>query len=144
MAAKVWFQSLHIKGPDADAGMDYFIGEVAPYANPEYYCNGIVPDAAATHWRAGPRAGEAIIRSAMDAKGDLHIDLAKGVERFTSPVLFLATECNQRIGKDHQEQQATFFPKAILKVIKGSGHAMFGEKPEESIGIVREYLKRGT
>jgi proline iminopeptidase len=57
MATKMWFRSLHIKGPDKDAAMDYFIGQVAPYANPEYYCNGNVPDAGAVHWRAGARAG---------------------------------------------------------------------------------------
>lgn len=141
MATKVWFRSLHIKGPDKEAATDYFIGQVAPYANPEYYCNNIVPDAGAMHWRAGARAGEAILRSAMDEKGDLHIDLVKGVERFTSPVLFLTTECNQRIGKSHQEKQAKFFPKVKMEVIKGSGHSMFGEKPKESIKIVREYLK---
>ena len=142
MATKVWFQSLHIAGPDKDAAMDYFIGQVAPYANPEYYCNGIVPDAGALHWRAGAKAGQAVIRSAMDDKGEIHIDLIKGVERFTSPVLFLSTECNQRIGKIHQEKQAKFFPKVIMKVVSGSGHSMFGEKPEESIAIVRKYLKQ--
>ena len=142
MATKEWFRSLHIKGPDEDAAMDYFIGEVAPYANPEYYCNGIVPDAGALHWRAGARAGQAVIQSAMDKKGEIQIDLIKGVERFTSPVLFLSTECNQRIGKVHQEKQVKFFPKAIMKVVSGSGHSMFGEKPEESIAIVREYLKQ--
>jgi proline iminopeptidase len=139
-AAKAWFQSLHVKGPDKDAASDYFIGQVAPYANPEYYCNDIVPDAGAMHWRAGARAGQAVLRSAMDAKGDIHIDLIKGLERFTSPVLFLATECNQLIGKGHQEKQAKFFPHAKIEIIKGSGHSMFGEKPAESIGVVRKYL----
>jgi len=141
MAATMWFRSLHVNGPDKDAAMDYFIGQVGPYANTEYYCNNIVPDSAAMHWRAGPRAGEAIIRSAMDEKGALHIDLIKGVEQFTTPVLFLASECNQRIGKSHQEKQAKSFSQARMETIKGSGHAMFGEKPKESIAIVRKYLK---
>jgi proline iminopeptidase len=141
MATKVRFRSLHINGPDKDAAPDYFIGQVAPYANPEYYCNGKVPDAGAVHWRAGARAGQAVIRSVMDDKGDLHLDLVKGVERFTSPVLFLTTECNQRIGKSHQEKQAKFFFRAKMESIKGSGHSMFGEKPAESIEFVRKYLK---
>ena len=42
-ATKAWFRSLHVKGPDKDAASDYFLGQVAPYANPEYYCNGIIP-----------------------------------------------------------------------------------------------------
>jgi len=141
-ASKTWLQSLHINGPDKDAASDYFLGEVSPYANPEYYCNGTIPEAGTLHWRAGARAMQAILQSAMDAKGNFQINLIEGVERFKSPVLFLATECNSRIGKVHQEKQAKFFPNARIVVIKGSGHSMFGERPEESIGIVREYLAR--
>ena len=140
-ATKAWFQSLHVKGPDKDAASDYFMGQVAPYANPEYYCNGIIPDPGSLRWRAGVQAMQAILHSAMDDKGDFHINLIEGVERFTSPVLFLTTECNRLIGKSHQEKQAKFFPNVQVAVIKGSGHSMFGEKPKESIGIVREYLK---
>jgi hypothetical protein len=77
----------------------------------------------------------------MDEKGELHIDLVKGVEQFTSPVLFLTTDCNQRIGKSHQQKQAKFFRKVKMENIRESGHSMFGEKPEESIGIVRTYLQ---
>lgn len=140
-AAKDWFQSLHIKGPDRDAASDYFIGQIAPYANTEYYCNNTITDAGALHWRAGARAMQAILRSAMDKKGDIHIDLVSGVNRFTSPVLILASECNQITGRKHQEKQAKFFPNAKLEIIKGSGHSMFGERPAESISVVRKYLK---
>jgi proline iminopeptidase len=140
-ATKAWFQSLHIKGPDKDAASDYFMGQVAPYANPEYYCNDIIPDAGALHWRTGAKAMQAILRSAMDDKGNFHINQIQGVERFTSPVLFLTTECNRLIGKGHQEKQAKFFPNVEIEIISGSGHSMFGERPAESIGVVREYLK---
>ena len=140
-ATKAWFQSLHVKGPDKDAASDYFMAQVGPYANPEYYCNGVVPAAGTLHWRTGAQAMQAILRSAMDDKGDFHINLIEGVERFRSPVLFLTTECNRLIGRSHQEKQAKFFPNAQIAVIKGSGHSMFGEKPQESISVVREYLK---
>jgi len=140
-AARTWFQALHIKGPDKDAASDYFIGQVGPYANPEYYCNGAIPDAGVLHWRAGIQAMQGVLHSAMDDKGELHIDLIRGVERFRSPVLFLASECNRLIGAVHQEKQVTLFPNARVEVIKGSGHLMFGEKPKESIGLVRAYLK---
>ncbi|TAN39871.1 MAG: alpha/beta hydrolase [Nitrospirae bacterium] len=142
-AAKAWFQSLHIKGPDKDAAADYFMGQVAPYANPEYYCNGIIPDAAALHWRTGVRAMQSVLRSAMDDKGDIKIDLIHGVDHFTSPVLFLATDCNRLIGAGHQVEQVKFFPNVKMEIIRGSGHSMFGEKPSESIRVVREYLKTG-
>lgn len=140
-ATRAWFQTLHVRGPDKDAASDYLLGQVAPYANPEYYCNGIIPDAGAVHWRAGAKAMQAILHSAMDEKGDLHIDLIKGVERFTSPVLFLTTECNRLIGKSHQEKQARFFPNAHIEIVKGSGHSMFAERPAESVEAVRAYLR---
>jgi proline iminopeptidase len=140
-ATRAWFQSLHVKGPDKDAASDYFMGRVGPYANPDYYCGGVVPDAGALHWRAGVQAMQAILRSGMDEKGDFHINLTEGIERFSSPVLFLSTECNRLIGRSHQEKQAKFFPNAQVAVIGGSGHSMFGEKPKESISVVREYLK---
>ncbi|MBI5073856.1 MAG: alpha/beta hydrolase [Nitrospirae bacterium] len=140
-ATKTWFESLHIKGPDKDAASDYFIGQVAPYANTEYFCNGIVPESGALHWRAGASAGHAILLSARNDQGDFHIDLIKGVERFKAPVLFLVSECNQLIGRQHQEKQAKFFSNAKIRIIKESGHSMFGERPAESINVVRDYLK---
>lgn len=139
-ATKAWFQSLHINETDKHAASDYFMGQVAPYANPEYYCNGIVPEIGAMHWRVGSQAMQAVLRSAMDSHGHIDINLIEGVNRFKDPVLFLVSECNSLIGKSHQLKQAKFFPNAKLVVIKGSGHMMFGERPDESITIVREYL----
>ena len=139
-AAKAWLESLHINGPDKDAASDYFLGQVAPYANPEYYCNGVVPDAAALHRRAGARAAQAILRSAMNERGDVRIDLIDGVRNFKSPVLFLVSDCNQLIGRRHQEKQAKFFLEVKTAIVKGSGHSMFAERPPESVGLVRDYL----
>ena len=139
-ASKAWFRSLHITGPDADAASDYFLGEVAPYANPEYYCPDTDPAAASAHWRTGSQAATAIPRSAMDERGEMHIDLVRGVERFTEPVLFLTTECNRSVGRAHQEEQAKLFPRARIEVVARSGHAMFAERPDESVRIVRAYL----
>lgn len=140
-AGRAWFESLHIEG-DSDARLDYIIGQVAPYANPEFFCGGDVPEAAKLHWRPGSAAMQAIMRSAMDKDGVIQIDLTKGVERFTGPVLFLAGECNRLVGEAHQAKQAKFFKDVELLVIKGSGHLMFGEKPAETTEIVREHLRQ--
>ena len=120
-ASKAWVKSLFIKSPDKDASSDYFIGQVAPYANTEYYCNGVLPEAATLYWRPGAAAMQAIMKSAMNEKGELELDLTKGVERFGKPVLFIASECNTIIGKEHQAKQMKFFPDADLVVIPGSG-----------------------
>lgn len=140
-AAKVWFQSLHIKSPDEYASSDYFLGEVAPYANPEYYCNGVIPDVGTKHWRVGSLSMQSVMDSVMDSDGNIDIDLTKGIDKYTNQVLFIASECNTKIGLNYQKKQMKFFPNATLVVIKGSGHMMFGEKPVESIRVVREYLK---
>lgn len=140
-ATMAWFRALHVKVPDDDARADYFMGQVAPYANPEYYCSGTVPEAGVLHWRVGTRAMQGVMRSALDREGNFQIDLTRGLERFTRPVLFLVSECNATIGREHQERQARFFPRAEIALIPGSGHMLFGERPAESISAVRVYLR---
>lgn len=139
-ATRVWFESLHSNGSDKDAASDYFLGQVAPYANPEYYCQGIVPNAGTEHWRAGAQAAQAILRSALDASGNFQINLIDGVDRVKRRVLFLTSECNRLIGQDQQMKQAKFYANGTVVVVPGSGHMMFGEKPDESIHVVRQYL----
>ena len=138
---RAWFESLRASGPDKDAVRDYFLGQVAPYSNPEYFCGGIVPKAGIEHWRVNAQAGQAVLGSALDANGKFQINLTDGVDRFKSPVLFLVSECNRLIGVEHQTKQSKLFPNATVVVIPGSGHAMFGEKPEDSIRAVRSYLR---
>lgn len=141
LASKIWFQSLHINGPDEQASSDYFLGQVAPRANPEYYCNNIVPAAGTDHWRAGALAMKDVGELITNADGRVEVNLIEGVDQFTEKVLFLATECNMKIGVIHQKKQMKYFPHPELAVIKGSGHMMFAEKPDESVGIVRKYLR---
>lgn len=140
-ASKVWFQSLHIKGPDAHGSADYFLGQVAPQANPEYYCNGIVPKVGGEHWRASALSMQNVMELMMDTDGNVDIDLIEGVDKFTDKVLFIASGCNTKIGAEYQKKQMAFFPNAELVVIPESGHMMFGEKPTESVKVVREYLR---
>jgi len=142
MSAATWtmFEALHINQPDADAACDYFMGKVASQANPEYFCGGKVLPASVDHFRAGTRAMAAIMKSGMDNDGRFTFDLTDGVDKFTEPVLFIASQCNQLIGVKQQRKYMTAFPNARLAIIKGSGHFMFSEKPEQSIAVVREYL----
>lgn len=141
-ASKVWFQSLHIKSPDEHAASDYFLGQVAPQANPEYYCNGVVPEMGVELWRASSVSMQNVMQLIMNSDGNVDVDLIKGVDKFTDKILFIATSCNMKIGAVHQKKQMELFPNTELAVIKESGHMMFGEKPAESIKIVREYLSR--
>lgn len=137
---KAWVKSLFIKGPGRDAGYDYLIGQVAPYASTEFYCDGVLHESAKTYWRPGSTAMQAIMKSAENEKGEMEVDLVKGVEKFDKTVLFMAGECNALIGREYQKEQMKFFPKAELVVVKKSGHMIFAERPEESIGAVRKYF----
>lgn len=141
-ATKAWFQSLHINSPDEYASSDYFLGQVAPYANPEYYRNGVIPKVGEEHWRVGSTSMQNVMRSAMDSDGNIDIDLTEGIDKFANTVLFIASGCNTKIGAKFQRRQMEFFPNAELVVIQESGHMMFGEKPVESVRVVREYLRK--
>lgn len=139
-ATRTWFESLHINAQDNEASKDYFMGEVASRANPEYYCGGRFPQAVDTKWRAGATAMAAIFRSVADAKGRPAFDLTEGLERFEPKVLLIASECNRLIGVKHQQEQMRYFRNVELRIVQHSGHLMFAEQPEASIALTRAYL----
>ena len=116
-ATKVWFQSLHVKSSDKHASSDYFLGEIAPYANPEYYCNGMITEIGAEHWRVGSQAMQSVMRSIMNSEGNMDYKLIEGVGKYTDEVLFIASECNTKVGVGFQRKQMKYFPNAKLAVI---------------------------
>jgi proline iminopeptidase len=142
-AARRWFESLHVDGPDGDAAGDYFLGEVAARANTEYYCNGEIPEAGTLNWRAGATAMGAVLKSAMNAEGGMQFDITGGLKRFTRPVLLLASACNRLIGVEQQQRQQKYYAAAELVVIPESGHMLFAEQPEATLAVVRRYLDGG-
>jgi proline iminopeptidase len=144
--ARAWFKSLHIHGPDPQARQDYFMQELvySPLKNHPlsgYFCEGNIENAALGSWRMGSLASRVIPRSGMNEKGEYTFSFAEGVENFKPKVLFLAGICNTIIGPSYQERQMELYPVAELAVIRGAGHTMFGEKPEESMQVVRDYFK---
>lgn len=81
------------------------------------------------------------MQGGYDEEGNLQMNLAAGVDKYKKKVLFIASECNSFIGAKWQKKyHLKLFQKAGLKVIKNSGHAMFGEQPEESLRVIRQYL----
>ena len=135
-----WFESLHIDGPDGEAAKDYFLAEAAAAANPEYYCGGMIPEAATRRWRAGSTAMGAIVKPFMDGKGGLTLDLTQGLQNFKPPVLLLASECNALIGIEQQRRHQRFFNESRLEIIPRSGHMMLTEQAELSLQAIRGYL----
>ncbi|MFO7593519.1 MAG: alpha/beta hydrolase [Pseudomonadota bacterium] len=142
-AMRRWFESLHIDQPDSDAAGDYFIAEVAARANPEYYCEGEIPEKALQHWRVGKVAMGAMFVELRREDGGLDIDFSKGMDRFTRPVLLLASECNTLIGVEQQRRHAAMIRNSRLEMIPHSGHMMVVENPDATLAAIRSYLDEG-
>lgn len=143
--AKTWFQQLHIRKPDQQAGGDYFFGQIGRAdikGNPMlgYFCNQDPKTASMEYWRYSWRSSQEIIKKGMDEEGNLQIDLVTGLDKFLEKVLFLAGECNSIIGPEYQQGHLQYFPNAEMVVIQDAGHTMIGEKPGECLKVIREYL----
>jgi proline iminopeptidase len=143
--AKEWLESLHVRGPDADARRDHvaaalLVAELEDHPIAGYFCGRALGTARLEDWRVGARVAPALFREARRADGSWDVDFTRGVERFPRKVLFLAGSCNTIIGEAHQRRHLRAFPEAELVVIEGAGHTMFGEKPEESVAAVRRYF----
>jgi len=141
---KTKFEGLHVMGIDDHAMDDYFghhfnlyQGEDHPQAG--YYCQGTKPDPKGS-WRFGASAASGIQAGAVDAEGNITLNLVEGVENFADRVLFITGECQTYIGADWQREQMEFFPNADLVIIPDAGHEMFAENPADSLAAVREYL----
>lgn len=141
---KTKFESMHLFGQDDQAMDDYFgyhfnlyQGDDHPQAG--YYCPGDWPDLEGG-WRFGAAAAASIQAEAIDAGGNIDLNLVKGVEAFSNRVLCMAGECQTIIGAEWQREQMEFFPSADQVVIPEAGHEMFEENPAASIAAVRSYL----
>jgi proline iminopeptidase len=148
IVTRIFFESLHIDGPDADARSDYLaaqvMGSTALTGHPiaGYFCNQDLNTAALADFRFGVRAAQAVLGAATDARGDFHVDFTTGLSRYERPVLFLSGACNQIIGEDIQRQHMAFFKAAELVAIPDAGHTMLGENPEASLRAIRPFLGR--
>ncbi|MDF1569928.1 MAG: alpha/beta hydrolase, partial [Spirochaetaceae bacterium] len=104
-----------------------------------YYPDDDLENAVGDSWRFGAAASAAIPGSGIDKNGRL-IDLAAGVETWSGKALFVSGSENSIIGPDYQAEQMSRFPHAQLSVVEGAGHTMIGEKPTESLAIIRRFL----
>jgi pimeloyl-ACP methyl ester carboxylesterase len=140
------FESLHIKNTDKQARTDYIFGKIATLnikGNPmrKYFCDESVDKGYLPYWRLSGVASQEIMKKGMDKDGNIKIDLVSGLENYTNKVLFLVGECNQIIGKEFQRGHMKYFPNAEMIVIENAGHTMFGEKPDESLKIIKQYFE---
>ncbi len=144
--ARIWLEQLHIDGPDDQAGMDYFFTELAKIDDPQnplagYACEGRLNPDHFPYWRFSWTSSQAIVKKAKNKKGEIIIDLVRGLEYFPRKVLFLCGACNRIIGPDFQQDHMEAFPSAEMVVIENAGHNMITEKPTESLAAIRRYLQ---
>ena len=142
---RILFESFHVKNGDKQARIDYVFGQIGTLdmeGNPmrKYFCNEDIQNAYIPYWRFSGLASQTIRKKGMDENGNMIIDLVSGLENYSKKVLFMAGECSQIIGEAFQEDHMKYFPNAALVVIKDAGHTMFGEKPGESLEIIKTYF----
>jgi proline iminopeptidase len=90
-------------------------------------------------WREGAVANAAMQADGMkDGKGAW--DFTTGLDDFTRPVLFLASERNAIMGEQFQRRQLGFYPNAELTVIRNSGHEVPTTQPEQTLRVIFNYL----
>ena len=142
---KSFFKMLHVKETDDQARMDFFMLAMMTAPSEDnpilgYFCNRTPSESAFDKWRFGSAASMAVMKMIKNKDGEFHIDMVSDVEKFNRGVLFMASECNTIIGKEHQSKQMKLFPNSKLVVVKDAGHLMFGDQPESSVRMVRTFL----
>lgn len=140
-ASMAWVASLHISGPDPAAAQDYVLGQIRPKAF--QYCGEIPEDVEQRHWRAGFDAWKAITQSTFDSRGQVSLDFTEGLKDFEAPVQILASSCNRLMGREFQARQRQLFAQAEMATVKQSGHDLLLDNPQESLALIRHYLKSG-
>ena len=63
-----------------------------------------------------------------------------GGARYEGRTLFVAGETSDFIGEEHKEPIGSLFPNARHAVVKGAGHWVHADKPEETIDLLRTFL----
>ena len=103
----------------------------------------LMENAAGEDWRFSSLASTSVPASGMDSEGRLVCLASGGVDWATGggKTLFIAGSENIIIGPEFQRSQMHYYPGAELAVIDGAGHTMIGEKPEESLAVIREFLE---
>jgi proline iminopeptidase len=146
-AWRAWIESRYVYGPDDAARQDYLAQALMSLDVPNnplagYYCDRDPRGAYMPLWRYGAAVAPAIMQKAMNDEGQFSVDLiTPKMKRYPHKVLLIAGSCNTIIGPAAQRDNLSLFASAELAIIDDAGHTMFGEKPDESLAVVRQYLE---
>jgi proline iminopeptidase len=149
LARGMWrsrMESLYVYGPDPEARADFYAASLASLDVPgrpfgAYYCGGDAGSGYWPEWRRGARVAQQLERDARGNGGPITLDVVSPhVKRFPHKVLLVASGCNTVMGVAVQRQNLELFAHAELAVIDDAGHSMFGERPDESLTVLRRYF----
>lgn len=126
-------------GPTDHAWLDYKTLGILPRGVESFLCD---PDDPPTWpvWRPGGLALVTWQREVLDGT-HFRYDFAAGIDAWTGPTLFVATECST-LGRDFQEAvNLPLFPQAELLYVEDSGHRVPQEQPEALVAGLRAWLE---
>lgn len=146
----LWLKSRHVKGPDKEAKDDYFFSNLPSLdlpGNPMegYACNGDLKTLRSKWWRFSLSATLELQGKGMQGDNIKKLRFADKMSRYKGKTLFITGDCNKTIGPEHQKKyHLKLFPGAKMHIMKNTGHTMFGERPKESLAILRKFLRNST
>ncbi len=143
--SQVFLKSIFIINKDGHEMKDYILTNMMGMGKGKpYQCEGeSLPRN--SFLRAGYSVFDKMIMPLMDNPEKFTYDLTDGINSFQGRILLLSSECSF-IGYEYQKKyHENLFPKAATHLmIKGTGHNMITLKPEESINIIRNFLKNAS
>ena len=91
-------------------------------------------DGAAPAWRCG-------LDEIAAALGDIEGFPAFGAARYDGPTLFLLGERSDYVKPEHRPRIRELFPAARFLTLRGTGHWLHAEKPEEFTGVAESFFQ---
>lgn len=92
-------------------------------------------------WRMGAAVNRYLQEDGQNGQGVADYDFTTDLDRFTTPVLFIAGSKSEVLGEDFQRKQMAHYPAASLEVVAGAGHDVNWTHPSEVLALVRDYLE---
>lgn len=104
-----------------------------------YFCDPAHPPPLPV-WRPGGHVD--LLRQRLIApRGAFEFDFGAGLDRFERPVLLVGASCSG-LGPEFQRRyHLPLFRSATLATIEGAGHRFPSEKPEETVALLRAFLR---
>lgn len=91
-------------------------------------------------WRPGGHV-DLLRQTLLAPRGRFEFDFGEGLDRFERPVLLVGATCSA-LGPEFQRRyHQPLFRSASVAVIDGAGHRFPSEKPDETIALLREFLR---